>query len=233
MRNRIRINKLAYDRIVLNEQNLYEIGKFLDGIKLSEQQGNIFSITEGVVTIDTSFIQQKSVLDFYFSVDDDYSVLIIGLRENGEAYYQGKVSVTKNGFNIHVIQKTLDHNATKQALQSSYKVLIEFLMYTHLKQSNTNIKVSKKNPFASKGENVPQKPKKARRNVVKLSKGKAIYKYDEIDSEYSNDNKRTYSRQTESWSVRGHYRTLKSGKRVWIKGYKKGNGDTKGKDYTI
>lgn len=37
------------------------------------------------------------------------------------------------------------------------------------------------------------------------------------------DVKRRYERHTESWGVRGHYRTYKSGKTVWVRGYTKGD----------
>lgn len=35
--------------------------------------------------------------------------------------------------------------------------------------------------------------------------------------------KRKYEKHTDSWGVRGHYRTYKSGKTVWVKGYTKGD----------
>lgn len=35
---------------------------------------------------------------------------------------------------------------------------------------------------------------------------------------------RAYTRSAECWNVRGHYRTLKSGKQIYIKPYKKGSG---------
>jgi hypothetical protein len=44
-----------------------------------------------------------------------------------------------------------------------------------------------------------------------------------IDSEMVSELPRKYERHTESWGVRGHYRTYKSGKTVWVKGYTKGD----------
>ena len=40
-----------------------------------------------------------------------------------------------------------------------------------------------------------------------------------------NRGKRKYEKHTESWGVRGHYRTYKSGKTVWVRGYTKGNAE--------
>lgn len=46
--------------------------------------------------------------------------------------------------------------------------------------------------------------------------------------------KRKYQKHTESWGVRGHYRTYKSGKTVWVKGYTKGNAEKReDKEYLV
>lgn len=46
-----------------------------------------------------------------------------------------------------------------------------------------------------------------------------------IGSEILSELPRKYERHTESWGVRGHYRTYKSGKTVWVKAYTKGNAE--------
>lgn len=63
----------------------------------------------------------------------------------------------------------------------------------------------------------------------KFIKLRSRKKYDKKDD----DNKRNYTRYTDTWSVRGFYRTYKNGKRIWIEGYKKGKGKAKNKDYII
>ena len=46
--------------------------------------------------------------------------------------------------------------------------------------------------------------------------------------------KRKYEKHTESFGVRGHYRTLRSGKTVWVKGYTKGNAEKRNdKEYYV
>lgn len=44
-----------------------------------------------------------------------------------------------------------------------------------------------------------------------------------IGSEILSELPRKYERHTDSWGVRGHYRTYKSGKTVWVKAYTKGD----------
>lgn len=46
-----------------------------------------------------------------------------------------------------------------------------------------------------------------------------------VGGEMLNELPRRYERHTDSWGVRGHYRTYKSGKTVWVKGYTKGNAE--------
>ena len=46
--------------------------------------------------------------------------------------------------------------------------------------------------------------------------------------------KRKYEKHTESFGVRGHYRTCKSGKTVWVKAYTKGNAEKRNdKEYYV
>lgn len=47
------------------------------------------------------------------------------------------------------------------------------------------------------------------------------------------DRSREYVRKTGSWTVRGHWREYKSGKRVWIKGHKRGTGELSPKTYRL
>jgi len=52
-----------------------------------------------------------------------------------------------------------------------------------------------------------------------------------FSTEYSD--KRPYNRHVEAWDVKGHYRTYKSGKTVYIKPFRKGAGKVNDKKYVI
>jgi hypothetical protein len=55
-----------------------------------------------------------------------------------------------------------------------------------------------------------------------------------IGSEVLSGLPRRYDRHTESWGVRGHYRTYKSGKTVWVKAYTKGDAEKRNdKEYYV
>ena len=55
---------------------------------------------------------------------------------------------------------------------------------------------------------------------ISLHKGVEVFFDDSADSALRN-----YTRRTEAWDVRGHYRHYKNGKTVFINGYSKGKGD--------
>lgn len=80
------------------------------------------------------------------------------------------------------------------------------------------------------------KKKKDKKGKVKSKKtvkiGKRIYKI-RVTNESVVRDKRRYERSMEKWSVRGHWRTTKTGKKVWIKPHYKGEGEVKPKDYRI
>ena len=55
-----------------------------------------------------------------------------------------------------------------------------------------------------------------------------------IGSEVLSELPRKYERHTDSWGVRGHYRTYKSGKTVWVRPYTKGNAEKRNdKEYFV
>lgn len=75
----------------------------------------------------------------------------------------------------------------------------------------------------------------------KIQYYKNVIKFEDIDITIKTANptlldifKKKYNKHTESWGVRGHYRTLKSGKKVFVKAYTKGNKiNYKSKDYKL
>jgi|SRR5690554_3111764 len=68
-----------------------------------------------------------------------------------------------------------------------------------------------------------KKKKKTQVRVVKIG-----HYYMNVDTvQQRTQETRQYNRQTESWRVRGHWRTYKSGKRVWIKPQVRGKKDGK------
>lgn len=76
---------------------------------------------------------------------------------------------------------------------------------------------------------------------TEINQYRNIIKFEDIEITINTTNpnsldifKKKYNKHTDSWGVRGHYRTLKSGKKIFIKAYTKGDKNKyKPKDYEI
>lgn len=67
------------------------------------------------------------------------------------------------------------------------------------------------------------KNNKKKKNVRPITN--FIYKINPLSSSVSEHDKKEYKRMTESWSVRGHWRNLQNGNKIWIRPYIKGDKD--------
>ena len=80
------------------------------------------------------------------------------------------------------------------------------------------------------------KPGKNRKSGKRPGEGKrmlTVRKY-MIGEEVLSELPRRYERHTDSWGVRGHYRTYKSGRVAWVRPYKKGNAEKRDdKEYYV
>lgn len=76
------------------------------------------------------------------------------------------------------------------------------------------------------------KAKKGKRSKQPVYIRRKIYKV-KIDEQAVIRDKARYERHMEKWTVRGHWRTTKTGKRVWVKPHVKGDGTKEGKEYKI
>lgn len=79
-------------------------------------------------------------------------------------------------------------------------------------------------PTIVKSRNVEKqmKPASVNRNVANHKKNylyKTVYRYENLQTHF-----RAYNRTTESWGVRGHWRTYSNGNKIWIDSYIKGSG---------
>jgi hypothetical protein len=114
-----------------------------------------------------------------------------------------------------------DQMAQRQATFYTANIFSLFLYMLH---AQGNVKEEKERKVIRKKAKSKSNNKKNR--TVRISTTRYTINYD--------GEKRNYERHTDAWTVRGHWRYYKkSGKRVWIEPYKKGEGETEGKVYKI
>jgi hypothetical protein len=121
---------------------------------------------------------------------------------------------------IHPEKALMNENKDfyNEQCQSMITVFASLMAYMeHYKEHRELVK--KKTIQSNK---VKKKKNGKKKNIRKANK--VIYSISV--NEQSNTEKREYTLdETKSWNVRGHWRTMKDGKQIWIKPYKKGNKD--------
>lgn len=79
-----------------------------------------------------------------------------------------------------------------------------------------------------------EKPGKKRSNGKRGNRRMLTVRKYTVSEELLSELPRKYERHTDSWSVRGHYRTYKSGKTVWVRPFVKGNAEKRNdKEYFV
>lgn len=241
-----RINVSALDRIIINSKDVIKIKEAIDTIlKNPELKEKIMELdlpfdTKGIISYEVTSHKLSKVLgrlnaNFYFNLANPKGLEINGIEEDGTLLYRVILDVQADKYEYKAFQKnnSLDEHTAIEMAKRVALVLLDFMKYTqymgYMKQNSTI--VVKRAVVKNKSQGTTKKPTKDNRAVVSVSKPKKIYNYEEAQRE---GEKRNYERHTESWEVVGHWRHYKkSDKRVFVKGYKKGEGKKKGKDYTV
>lgn len=176
---------------------------------------------------------------YYYELDK--TMKISQLSKDGEIQFTVVFDENLNVVSFQAYHRLYSGQSAREHVINLAKTnlaqILWFIQYsqlmTHLNEESSIIK----RQTYIKGYQPKKLTKKERereaRKRVSVSKPKMDYDYNEAKREGA---KRSYERLTESWKVDGHWRTYKkSGKRVFVKGHKKGNleAETKGRDFTI
>lgn len=115
----------------------------------------------------------------------------------------------------------------KEAIQDAITVHASIMAYMQSNKEYVEVKEIEKLRKKQKKKN---KDKRKNKNYITKIKT-TVYKVNVANTEQQRKEK--YEKHIESWGVRGHFRTLKSGNKVWIKPYVKGEGKTNPKTYKM
>lgn len=191
------------------------------GLNLSEHKTTFYYDLEGASIRVGEVNTETETLKFLFTLDEKMEV-------KSKVLYDDTYKRKSNELLPNLI------DLSRAMLLNALNFYQYTQLMTYLKQENaiykkqTQIKQGK-----PKGMTKKEREREERRKRIRVSKPKVNYDYEEAQRE---GEKRGYERHTEEWEVSGHWRFYKkSGKRVFVKGYKKGNGEPKqvGKDFTI
>lgn len=143
-----------------------------------------------------------------------------------------RVSDVKFGL---LFSKRTERNMMNQAVAQAEACFIAVFGYIHMLQRDkkTEVRYSDGSNL-SPVNNSKTSPKQNKKSVININDITVIVKTE--DNNILDRFRRHNNRHTDSWSVIGHYRTYRRGneeKKVWIKGYQKGSGKSKPKQYIM
>ncbi len=108
------------------------------------------------------------------------------------------------------------------------------LIFGYIEHMQEHAEIVQKQIVAGSSQAKKKKNGKKQRRQKKITNKKTIYTIvvpDDIKELVRG--RGGFQRHVESWTVRGHWRKYKNGKRVWIRPYTKGEGKTEGKTYVV
>ncbi|MFJ7982312.1 hypothetical protein ACIQ1D_18800 [Lysinibacillus xylanilyticus] len=244
-----KINTSVLDRILISDKQTVAIQKKVDKFMKDEILLNDVMEAEmplnpkGILVMRAIDLEKKLKLKneivnhFYFNIEK--GIEIAEIDTDGNMKYKVVFESLRGAYKVFVFDKKtrILESEIVEVAKHIGNVVLDFFRYTkfvnYLNQENmVVVRRAKANKKESKNKhNDKNKNDNSARNVVSVSKPKKVYDYIETTNE---EEKRSYERKAESWGVAGHWREYKkSGKRVFVKAHKKGEGTTKGKDYTV
>lgn len=210
------MNLEKYDRVIVSKEDMAHIIQWEeDYFKKHGKGDNVdFPMSEGVIEIEQEHEQLgiNVVASTYFKVNED----IFEVRQftKGEEFFSFKIGGEENEF---YDIKTNVRSASKEDIDRSARMTtyLIFCVFQYMSHMTRNVVESKELKSIRKKQKGKKASKNNRNRVVKLSVTKYTFNHAEPT--------KSYERHVMGWNVRGHWRQLKSGKRVWIKPHAKGD----------
>ena len=165
---------------------------------------------------------EDSYLTFYFEIYDSKRNKNLSFVTD---FNIEKGRVTDSTRDIKVHKETdfyMDDANVNFFIEFATKCYGALMTYIGLNKNEKESLQSKKVPILNKSKNSKKKSKKKTNRTL----SRTVYTLKVTDEEIE-EATRNYKRIKEAWGVRGHWREYKSGKRVWIRPYVKGDNEKK------
>lgn len=226
------------DKIVVDENDFKKIRKYID----SKDDEKIFNypLSKGVLIysqkIDSTMLgvtlkgYAKQAIEFDFEADKSEISIAMYTTDVFDTLEQAKnfdmllktiITVTEDKeINVEIVDKKLkmmSNEIAKENALTSLGMLMDTLFYMSDYKNNEIIEVTEVKTVKRKSSGKSNK-KSHKSNIVRITTKKYVIDRRKIPSKAKN------VRRVLQWTVRGHWRHYKkSGKKVWINPYTKGN----------
>lgn len=219
------------DRIVLTRKDAEHI---MDWDKENHYSYNReefnFPLTEGVVEL-TEYVEmlgKELTTVTYFKITEEYLHFRQFDKLDNQEVMSFKIKSDDSGGTFSDMVSTIKR-ATQKDLHESARMTtyLCFCVFQYMTLVESNVVQQTESRSIKKKQKGKKLSKNNKNRIVKVTTTR--YTFD-----HSKDSSRKYERRTLAWNVRGHWRQLKSGKRIWISPYPKGNPDeVEPKEYKI
>ena len=189
---------------------------------------NMF-IDKGYYLYDTE--EKNVIVKCYFEKQDNYLYIIV-YESFYDIYFEIRNDIDKIDADVNINDKLIPKGMKYEIMEivkELSKLVLAHISCVNYYATNTNIirqnTIEKKtviNKSKSSNKNNKKKNNKKVRKII-MSNRVINVPNNVTDIEI----KRGYTRRTESWKVKGFWRTYKSGKKVWIKPSVRGNKNVK------
>jgi hypothetical protein len=216
----LKVNTDGYDRIYVDTESLVNFQKWfnVDDVK----KNFVHPMKKCVLVMDKDtdyvtylFVERVEGKTIFESGNSDYGLLLKWERDDGLPFIPRFITQIPNR------DKYIELIAVTHAMETFYYNTMYFMSLKPEEVETDKVRVQK----------VKKNKGKSNKKSVTYVTNK-IFKVN-MKKEYTEEEKREYKRLAEAWTVRGHWRTYKNGKKVWVSGYRKGKGELTDKEYKI
>ena len=213
------------DTIVLTEGVRRKIQEEMDAVV--REKGSAWLLPFEVIfnTAVINFIEKDKIIYMVFNVDNDFNIeayVYYHYRHNGDFHYI--LNCTFNIKNMNAMPRITYLNERYTGINEFAAWVQGHIVFTlsYLTYKSTQVKEITNNKVNTKRLNSgirsqDQKQREKRELYIGKVKVKFVNRSNTTGTE--NETKRKY---TTSWTVRGHHRTLKDGRQIFVRPYRKG-----------
>lgn len=215
----------SFSQSIAQKMNMHYIKfvfKKLDDYTIYIADINTLDLNEAINSVTLRFEENNGEIMFY-QLDSDFENMNKWINKNSNMLRGNNIA----NLNIEDIEKKgINFGDYTMLIMMSY--ILDALNAINTLSKNKVLKEPKR-----KYVNIPSNKKgKSKNKGAKKAKIISSYYITQEDLE-NKDFKRDYNKIMESWTVKGHTRTYKNGKTVWIAPYTKGNGEKTPKEYEL
>lgn len=208
------------DRINLSKD---DVGKLVEWQRKNDELKHTRAVMEeGLVILEGAF-------DVHFKVSGLENVIFEVYLDGNKvfSFVYNKITSECDG----MIQSPLyEQHSEKVEKLSEHLAFMYMSLMSYMENNKNYVEKSRENVKRTKKKT--KKNKKPQKRLTKITR--TLYKVNIKDNENTNSGKREYTRQIDgSWNVRGYWRTLKNGKKTWVRSHERGNGKKQPKTYKL